>query len=191
VYQGIQENAPKPPAVIPPGENRPSYPGTLLRTGSRGEDVRTMQNFLNVIGSTYPTIPRLNADGVFGPATQSAVTAFQRLMGLTPDGIIGPATWNRIVDAYFLVIGNPGTSKPFPGTPLRVGSRGDNVRFIQNALNSLRSAYPSLPAVSADGIFGPQTEAAVIAFQRMFGLTPDGIIGPVTWNAIMEQVNRL
>ncbi|MCL2035403.1 MAG: peptidoglycan-binding protein [Oscillospiraceae bacterium] len=58
---------------------------------------------------------------------------------------------------------------------------------MQQYLSDLRRAYPSLPFIAVDGIFGPQTQGAVIAFQRMFGLTADGIIGPITWNAITSR----
>ena len=78
----------------------PVYPGVALRVGSRGENVRTMQNYLNSIGRVYTSIPTLVADGIYGNATAGAVRTFQRLFGLDTDGIIGRITWNRIVTVY-------------------------------------------------------------------------------------------
>ena len=62
------------------------------------------------------------------------------------------------------------------------GSTGPNVKLIQSLLN--RIGYN---AGAVDGSYGPATEQAVILFQKNYGLTPDGIIGPVTW-AVLEQL---
>ena len=67
---------------------------------------------------------------------------------------------------------------------LREGSRGDNVRLMQEYLRTISQRYP-IPTIVADGIFGAATKNAVTAFQRTFGLTPDGIIGKNTWNRIV------
>ncbi len=73
----------------------------------------------------------------------------------------------------------------YPGSPLRVGSAGESVRIIQQQLNRIRINYPSIPAITrVDGVFGSQTQAAVRAFQRIFNLTEDGIVGKSTWYRI-------
>ena len=110
---------------------------------------------------------------------------------MTSAGIVGPVTWGELVKQYLIAWGNAPLSPEYPGTPLRVGSRGDDVRLMQRYLRDLRAKYPSLPAITVDGVFGPQTQAAVMAFQRLFNLTPDGVIGPITWNAIVTQRNNL
>lgn len=75
-----------------------------------------------------------------------------------------------------------GNVSSYPGTPLRQGSTGPNVVVLQVALNRIAQNYPAIPKIpAADGIFGPKTEATVRAFQRIFGLTEDGIVGPGTW----------
>lgn len=75
-----------------------------------------------------------------------------------------------------------GNTSSYPGTPLRVGSTGPNVVVQQVSLNRIAQNYPAIPKIpAADGIFGPKTEASVKAFQKIFGLTPDGIVGPATW----------
>lgn len=80
-----------------------------------------------------------------------------------------------------------GNTTSYPGTPLRVGSTGPNVVTIQVALNRISQNYPAIPKLAAvDGIFGSRTEASVRAFQRIFNLTPDGIVGRSTWNAIVR-----
>lgn len=80
-----------------------------------------------------------------------------------------------------------GIRSTYPGTPLRIGSAGPNVTVIQSALNRISQSYPAIPKIAAvDGIYGSKTEATVRAFQRIFGLTPDGIVGPATWYAIIR-----
>ena len=80
-----------------------------------------------------------------------------------------------------------GITSSYPGTPLRVGSTGPNVVVIQVSLNRISQNYPAIPKIPAvDGIFGSRTESAVKEFQRIFGLTPDGIVGPATWYEIVR-----
>ena len=80
-----------------------------------------------------------------------------------------------------------GITESYPGTPLRVGSRGPDVTVVQTSLNRIGQNYPAIPKVSpVDGIFGPQTEAAVKAFQQIFSLDPDGIVGRATWYQIVR-----
>jgi len=62
---------------------------------------------------------------------------------------------------------------PYPGVVLRRGMQGVSIRQMQERLNELGAN----PRLATDGIFGPLTEAAVIAFQKSRGLTPDGIVG--------------
>jgi len=166
---------------IPLPAERPS--GTLRR-GSSGETVRLAQYFLRVIALYDDEIPPITIDGSYGPATENAVRAFQKMQGLTVDGIIGPATWNALYERFLGITQTTGLAVTYPGTPLRSGSRGDNVRVVQEYLNTLARAYP-LPRVTVDGIYGPATENAVQAFQRLFGLTADGIVGPRTWERLV------
>ena len=80
-----------------------------------------------------------------------------------------------------------GITSSYPGTPLRRGSSGPYVVVIQVALNRIAQNYPAIPKLaSVDGIFGSRTEASVQAFQRIFGLTPDGVVGKATWYALVR-----
>ena len=77
-----------------------SWPGYNLTIGSAGEKVRQMQQQLNRIAQNYPAIPRIAADGVFGPATQNAVKTFQGIFNLPPNGIVDFPTWYSISNIY-------------------------------------------------------------------------------------------
>lgn len=76
------------------------FPGNDLSIGSRGDAVRLMQTYLNAISERFTQIPTIDADGIFGPATQRAVSAFQRSFQLPQTGIIDVSTWERIVQIY-------------------------------------------------------------------------------------------
>lgn len=159
-------------------------PGATLRRGSSGETVRLAQYFLRVIALYDEEIPPIAIDGSFGAATENAVRAFQKMQGLTVDGIIGTATWNALYQRFLGINQATGLAVTYPGTPLKNGSRGDNVRVVQEYLNALAGAYP-LPRVAVDGIYGAATQNAVTAFQRLFGLAADGIVGPRTWERLV------
>ncbi len=72
----------------------------VLRQGSRGQDVITLQYLLDVIAQYYPNVPSPLQDGIFGSGTQQSVIAFQQAMGLAADGIVGSLTWNALYNTY-------------------------------------------------------------------------------------------
>lgn len=77
-----------------------SWPGANLSQGSSGAKVRQMQEQLRAISRAYPAIPVINADGVYGPATQEAVRVFQSVFGLPVTGIVDYKTWYKISEIY-------------------------------------------------------------------------------------------
>ena len=80
-----------------------------------------------------------------------------------------------------------GITSSYPGTPLRRGSSGPNVVVVQTELNRISQNYPAIPKLATvDGIYGSRTESSVRAFQQIFNLTPDGIVGPATWYAVVR-----
>ena len=80
-----------------------------------------------------------------------------------------------------------GITSSYPGSPLRRGSSGPNVVVVQTELNRISQNYPAIPKVpTVDGVFGSRTEASVRAFQEIFDLTPDGIVGPATWYELVR-----
>lgn len=77
-----------------------SWPGYTLEIGSRGEKVRQMQEQLNVIAGAYPKIPKIQADGIYGPATAEAVRVFQSVFGLPQTGTVDFRTWFKISEIF-------------------------------------------------------------------------------------------
>ncbi len=80
-----------------------SWPGYDLSIGSSGAKVRQMQEQLDRIARTYTAIPRITADGIYGPATAEAVRAFQRLFGLPVTGVVDYPTWYEISGIYVAI----------------------------------------------------------------------------------------
>ncbi|MGM9637498.1 MAG: peptidoglycan-binding protein [Eubacteriales bacterium] len=167
------------------------FSGTL-ELGDSGTDVAGFQYFLLLIGQYRDTIPVIQVTGVYDQQTKEAVEAFQQDYGLPVTGVVTLADWDQIYRAYSGIIESlpdsffEEASRPYPGVVLRLGSEGGDVRQLQEYLNTLSGAIPQIPPVTVDGVFGPATEAAVIAFQEYDGLTPDGNVGAVTWEAIGE-----
>ena len=133
-----------------------------------------------------------SVDGVFGPQTEQAVRRFQEIFGLTPDGIVGRATWYKLVFLYGGVLdlselvsqGQRGLrpcGHPVPhlGHPQPGGGPA-----LQYFLAVYAQFDPSVPAPSLDGIFGPETQQAVRAFQSLQGLPVTGQVDTATWNAL-------
>jgi peptidoglycan hydrolase-like protein with peptidoglycan-binding domain len=110
----------------------------------------------------------ITVDGIFGPITDAAVRAFQRSKQLTVDGIVGPNTWSALV------------------VQVSQGSTGDAVRGVQEEFQFRNLSGDPSKGLQVDGIFGPKTNAAVRGFQQALGITVDGIVGRLTWRALVS-----
>lgn len=142
-------------------------PWPLIRKGDGEHPVHTLQHLLRARGHS------VTVDGDFGPRTDAAVRAFQDDKGLAVDGIVGPNTWRALI------------------VQVKRGSTGDAVRGVQQEFQFRNlSGDPSL-GLQIDGIFGPKTEATVRGFQEALSIdipsvAVDGIVGPVTWQALVS-----
>ena len=161
-----------------------SFPG-ILRFGDTGTGVQTLQFYLKNIAAFNPFIPDIAIDGIFGRGTENVVRTFQSYYGLFVDGVVGENTWNEIVRVYLNITeGGDITIQPYPGFLLRVGSQGNEVLYIQKLLNRIRPVFATIPALAEDGIYGSNVQRSVREFQRIFGLSTDGVVGRDTWNAL-------
>ena len=123
--------------------------------------VRSLQYLLNARGA------RLTVDGIFGAKTRAAVVAFQRAHHLPADGVTGAKTWGALI------------------VTVKLGSTGPAVRAVQDQANfrNLRNGH----SLNVDGIFGPKTQAWVRGFQQAEGFKADGVVGPLTWQALVTE----
>ncbi len=77
-----------------------SWPGYNLEIGSRGDKVRQLQEQINVIAGSYPAIPMVTVDGIYGPATAAAIRKIQSVFGLPQTGITDYSTWYKVSEIY-------------------------------------------------------------------------------------------
>lgn len=173
-------------------EGLPRQLSNLLREGDSGGLVRSLQYYLSTVAFYNNAVPSVEIDGYFGPATRSSVVGFQKEYGLSPTGVATLETWEKLVDVYSGILAeNPPDYlnepySPFPGTALRLGSQSDAVRLVQERLNIISDFYPSVPKVDVTGYFGRDTQNAVLAFEREFGIPPRGIVFPFTWERLAQ-----
>ena len=182
-----------------------SYPGSPLRQGSTGAAVFTLQRQLNRITKDYPFLGLLTVDGIFGRKMTETVKKFQKQFNLTADGVVGRSTWYKISYIYVSVkdlaeltsegetfSGTlPDSSWNFGSSVLKQGSTGSEVEQVQFWLSTLAQYESSIPSVTVDGVYGSGTAAAVRAFQRLYGLTVDGIVGRKTWDSLYGKASAL
>jgi peptidoglycan hydrolase-like protein with peptidoglycan-binding domain len=145
------------------GVHMPNPGQPTISLGATGEVVRRLQRALR----RTPNLG-LAVDGIFGPATQTAVKDFQQGAGLAVDGIVGPLTWAALP-----------SGAPMP--TLQEGSTGAVVSSLQQVLSNGASGQWNTSPGAIDGSFGPATKASVKAFQTWGGVTADGIVGDQTW----------
>jgi peptidoglycan hydrolase-like protein with peptidoglycan-binding domain len=158
--------------------------GAVLKQGSRGPEVKELQNQLNKLGYSVGT-----ADGEFGPKTAAAVKKFQADKGLEADGVVGPKTREALKkatqqpvapkDGFETAAPRQWTQAPSleevknNGKLLKEGMQGPAVTKLQQLLG-----------IEADGKFGPGTRKAVADYQKAAGLNPgqgnEGVVGKTT-----------
>lgn len=144
---------------------------TLLKEGAFGLEVRKLQGRLAELGYYAGGV-----DGIYGSTTTSAVKAFQRANGLSGDGQAGTQTQTKLYSANAKYATSPvATANPDQTRTLSVGMTGNDVYALQERLIELNY----LSGV-ADGVFGTETQNALIAFQNRNGLTADGTAGAST-----------
>jgi len=149
-------------------------PGLPLRIGDLGPSVRDLHRRLSTMDHTDPG----DLD-VYDACTVSCVRSFQSRRGIVVDGICGPQTWATLIEAGHQL----GDRMIYLRSPMY---RGDDVMQLQQQLGAL-----GFDAGWVDGIFGPDTEAALRDFQQNQGLTPDGILGRDTVTCLAHLRGRI
>ena len=129
---------------------------------NKDKSILRLQKALNRLKITDKNNQPLVEDNGMGQATSSATEKFQRIVGVLPTGMAGNTTW----DALNQIL----AKRVVQGTH----TNGVIIRYLQYRVGA-----------DPDGIYGPQTEAAIKKFQQQNGLTADGIIGAITWQKLV------
>ena len=156
---------------------------TILRLGEESEEVKELQRQLAQLGFF-----RGEKTGYYGRQTREAVRNFQRSHQLVVDGIAGPKTFAALKSALSgQVIVDP--PEGISSATFKVLERGDQNNQVSQLQQQLKDA--GYYHMEITGIFGPQTEKAVRAFQRDHQLTVDGIAGPKTFNQLKQASSKV
>lgn len=159
--------------------------------------VQLVQYFLNVLSAYYDSIPALDIDGILGYRTRAAIIEFQKTVGIPATGILDQETWETMYNRVLGILRElPPTAIAlpaliYPNIVYLEGSEGPGVFVIQELLAFISTVVPEIPPVQIDGIFGPETKAAVTAFQRLYGIEENGIVEENTWNLIVRLYRQL
>ena len=142
----------------------------VLRLGDKGPDVQVMRQLLAASQRGFGFAGLAVGDDFFS-TIETIVKEFQEQVFLLVDGSGGPQTWKALC-----------ADGPVDMPLLR---RGDNAGLADTVrLAQERLSYANVYSGAIDGDFGPITQAAVVQFQQDYNLSPDGIIGPLTWKAL-------
>lgn len=159
------------------------------------EGVRDLQTFLRVIARSYPSVPFLITDGVYGDKTKSAVREVQGMLGLSRTGVVDFDTWSGIVR----LAGQAGYEQREPRrarffTPGRVYAAGDSadcVHIAQFIINCASREFDNVRAVEINGVLDARTADALVFLQECFKLPQTGQLDQVTWNRLNSLYDNL
>ena len=174
-----------------PEEAERFYPPEL-KEGDSGKAVEQMQNLLTIIAYFDNSIPLPAMNGVFDARTKNSLMAFQTQYGLEPTGVLNRQSANMLLSVYrdtramATENGKSVSRLIYPGRAILRGRTGADVEDLQSLINRAAAQNAFIPQVAEDGIFGEATENAVKAVQAHEGSDVNGIVGPLTWQALLR-----
>ena len=156
------------------------------------QPVRSLQSMLRVIAEDDPRLPVLIPDGIYGPSTMIAVTAFQRREGIPVTGIADENTWDRIAAAYEPARIRVGKAESIeillePGQIIVFGERNPYVYLLQGMLAQLSQDHESILLPGFGGVLDADTSESLRGFQRLAGLPDTGTLDRITWRHLVRQ----
>ena len=151
-----------------------------------GQPIRSLQTMLRVLGESDGKYRRVIPDGIYGPQTVSAVTAFQRNHGLNVTGITDQDTWDTLVAVYEPALIQLTEAQPVeiilnPGQVLGRGESSPYLYVAQALLLVLAETYASIGRPNVSGILDPATSDSLASFQALSGLPMTGELDKITW----------
>ncbi len=169
--------------------------------GQTGANVSGLQIALNRISANYDTIPYIEtANGVYGEETAMAVAAFQRIFDLPVTGSVEKNTYYKllyVLDSiyrlnYLVLQGGEFSDIPVElRAVLDYGDVGNQVKLLQYYLLFVSAFDSFVPPLEIVGVYGEKTYQSVMAFQRMFGFEPDGVVTDPIWRVLLDVYSGL
>lgn len=156
------------------------------------QPVRSLQTMLRVLAEDDNRLPTVVPDGIYGPTTMNAVSAFQRQNGIRVTGITDQETWDLIVERYEPALTRIGKAQPIealidPGQVFRRGDQNPYIYLLQGMLTQLSTDHPTIPAPGIGGILDVETEESLRAFQRLSALPETGEFDRIIWKHLVLQ----
>lgn len=157
-----------------------------------GQPIRSLQTMLRIIAEQDPRHPTVVPDGIYGPETVAAVSAFQRLHGLRVTGITDEATWDAIVDAHIPARIELDAAQELevilnPNQVIRRGDRHPVLPLAQAILLVLSQVYPGISRPGITGVLDNATADSLSTFQQLHGLPMTGDLDKRTWKQLALQ----
>lgn len=157
-----------------------------------GQPVRSLQTMLRVISKHNNAIPMIIPDGIYGPTTMQAVTAFQRNNQIPATGITDQYTWEKIYDAYEIALIEAAEATPIEilierDQVFRLNDSSPYIYLVQSILTQLSKDHPTINAPFHTGILDNETSNALREFQILAGLSPSGELDKETWNHLSKH----
>ena len=157
-----------------------------------GQPIRSLQTMLRVIAENDPRHVPVIPDGIYGPETTQAVSAFQRLHGIPVTGVTDQNTWEAVVAVYEPALIEQDEAFGLniilePGQIIRKGERHPHLYLVQGMLMVLSEVFESIGQPSQNGILDSPTADAIASFQYLSGLPSTGNLDKQTWKHLALQ----
>lgn len=156
------------------------------------QPVRSLQTMLRVLAQDDPRQPTVVPDGIYGPTTTQAVTAFQRRQGLPATGITNQRTWDAIVQDYEPALIRIDKAEPIEvlinsGQVFKRGDSSPYVYLLQSMLTQLSHDHSRIQPPGHSGVMDDPTVYSLAEFQRLSNLPATGDFDKVTWKHLVRQ----
>ena len=157
-----------------------------------GQPVRSLQTMLRVLAEDDNRLPTVIPDGIYGPSTMQAVSAFQRQNQLPVTGIVDQPTWDAIANVYEPALIRIEKAQPIeilldPGEVFRYGDSSPYIYLLQGMLTQLSGDHPTIVQPGHSGIIDDSTQNALRGFQVLAGLSPTGEMDKITWKYLVHH----
>lgn len=156
------------------------------------QPVRSLQTMLRVLAEDDRRLPTVIPDGIYGPSTMQAVSAFQRQNGLPVTGVANEITWDAIVAGYEPALVRVGKAESIeiimdPGKVFRLGDSSPYIYLLQSMLTQLSNDHPTIDRPDHNGVLDESTAKSLSSFQMLSDLPQTGELDKVTWKNIVRQ----
>lgn len=156
------------------------------------QPVRSLQTMLRVLAEDDGRLPTVVPDGIYGPDTMHAVSAFQRQNGLPVTGVADQATWDLIVVKYEPALIRIDKAQPIeiimdPGQVFRAGDSSPYIYLLQSMLTQLSNDHPAIQAPTHSGVMDDATSGSLADFQKLASLPITGEFDKITWKHLVHQ----